>query len=76
MVYKLPKVFINDTCHYCAPKISPLHTKTQDYHLKYPNMLLYFHNVDIFSLKKLLMLMHIIIILIFSMCDTLRPLRI
>jgi hypothetical protein len=36
--------------------IFPLHTKMQDYHLKYPNVLPKCHNKDIFSLKKLLML--------------------
>ena len=32
--------------------ISPLHTKMQDYHLKYPNVLSKCHNKDIFSLKE------------------------
>ena len=32
--------------------IFPLHAKTQDYHLKYPNVLLKYHNVDILSLKN------------------------
>jgi len=38
MVYKSTKIFTIDTCHEYAQKFFLLHTKTQDYHLKYPNV--------------------------------------
>ena len=40
MVYKLTKVYTNDTLAIGLLKnIFSLYTKTQDYHLKYPNAL-------------------------------------
>jgi hypothetical protein len=53
--------------------IFPLHTRTQNYHLKYPNVLDII--MYIFSLQKLLMLRNIIVLAI-SGHDTLRPLGI
>ena len=33
------KMWIHDTCHWYAQQYLPLHTKTQNYHLKYSNVL-------------------------------------
>ena len=55
-------------------KIFHVHTKTQDCHLTYPNVDIQSkcHNVDIFHLKKLLMLVNGITLAI-SRRDTLKP---
>ena len=63
MVYKLTKVYKNGTWHQCAQKFFPLHTKTQNYHLKYPNAKC--HNLkEKLNLNELLMLTNRIILAI------------